>query len=262
MAPLFVIVKTVLRTLLLPPAGPVLLAIAGAWLLARRARGQTRRAGIVLLACGLGSLWGLSLPVVADLLERAAEREPVLDEARAADAQAIVILGGGSARRSAPEFAQAPTAGAELLERLAYGAYLARRTRLPVLVTGTPAEAEAMHTSLARDFGVATRWIESHSYDTYQNAQFSAALLRESGVRRVLLVTSATHAYRAAREFEASGLEVIPAPTGVWVAPEPSALHYLPNVTALRRSTEGLYELIGDVARRVLAASHLRRHAS
>jgi hypothetical protein len=46
------------------------------------------------------------------------------------------------------------------------------------------------------------------------------------------------------------------------VAPEPSALHYLPNVTALRRSTEGLYELIGDVARRVFAASHLRRHAS
>ena len=40
MVPLFVIVKTVLRTLLLPPAGPVLLAIAGAWLLARRAQGQ------------------------------------------------------------------------------------------------------------------------------------------------------------------------------------------------------------------------------
>lgn len=262
MLPLFVIVKTVLRTLLLPPAGPLLLAIAGAWLLARRAAGHTRRAGIVLVACGLGSLWVLSVPVVADLLERGAEREPVLDEARAADAQAIVILGGGSARPSAPEFEHAPTAGAELLERLAYGAYLARRTRLPVLVTGTPAEAEAMHTSLARDFGVAARWIESHSYDTYQNAQFSAALLRESGVTRVLLVTSATHAYRAAREFEASGLEVIPAPTGAWVAPEPSALHYLPNVAALRRSTEALYELLGDVARRVFAASHLRRHTS
>jgi cell fate (sporulation/competence/biofilm development) regulator YlbF (YheA/YmcA/DUF963 family) len=44
------------------------------------------------------------------------------------------------------------------------------------------------------------------------------------------------------------------------VAPEPSALHYLPNVAALRRSTEALYELIGDVARRIFAASHLRRH--
>jgi uncharacterized SAM-binding protein YcdF (DUF218 family) len=260
--PIFVTVKTVARTLLLPPAGPALLAIAGAWLLTRRAAGLTRRAGIVLVACGLGSLWLLSLPVVADLLERAAEREPVLDEARAAGAQAIVILGGGSARPSAAEFGHAPTAGADLLERLAYGAYLARRTRLPVLVTGSPAEAEAMHTSLARDFGVTTRWIESHSYDTYQNAQFSTALLRESGVRRILLVTSAAHEYRAAREFEASGLEVIPAPTGVWAPPEPSALHYLPNVAALHRATEALYELIGDVARRLFAASHLRRHTS
>ena len=260
MVPLFVSVKTMLRTLLLPPAGPVLLAMAGAWLLGRRAGRNTRRTGWVLLACGLGSLWVLSLPVVADLLERAAAREPVFGETPAAAAQAIVILGGGTARRSAPEFGHAPAAGSELLERLAYGAYLARRTGLPILVTGDFAEAEAMHTALARDFGVPTRWIESHSYDTYQNAQFSAALLRESGVTRILLVTSATHEYRATREFEASGLEVIPAPTGVWAPPEPSALHYLPEVSALRRSTEALYELIGDLARRVFAASHLRRH--
>jgi uncharacterized SAM-binding protein YcdF (DUF218 family) len=262
--PIFVTVKSVARTLLLPPAGPALLAIAGAWLLGRRrAGGLSRRVGIGLVVCGLGSLWLLSLPVVADVLERAAEREPVLDEARAADAQAIVILGGGTARPSAPEFEHAPMAGADLLERLAYGAYLARRTRLPILVSGDLIEAEAMHISLGREFGVATRWIESHSYDTFQNAQFSAPLLRESGVRRILLVTSATHEYRAAREFEACGLEVIPAPTGVWTPPpEPGALHYLPNVAALQRSTGALYELIGDVARRLFAASHLRRHTS
>jgi uncharacterized SAM-binding protein YcdF (DUF218 family) len=259
---MFVTLKTVLRTLLLPPGGPVLLALAGAWLLGRPGKRNTRRAGIVLLVCGLGSLWLLSLPVVADFLQQAAEREPVLDEARAAGAQAIVILGGDSGRKSAPEYAHAPAAGSELLERLAYGAYLARRTGLPVLVTGDFAEVEAMHTSLARDFGVAARWIESHSRDTYQNAQFSAPLLRASGVTRILLVTSATHEYRAAREFEASGLEVIPAPTGVWVPPEPNPLSYLPHVGALRRSTEALYELIGDVARRVFAALHLRRHTS
>jgi uncharacterized SAM-binding protein YcdF (DUF218 family) len=258
----FMSLKTVLRTLLLPPAGPVLLAVAGAWLLGRRVGGHARRAGWVLVACGLGSLWVLSLPVVADLLEHAADREPVLGDPTAAAAQAIVILGGGTARHGAPEFAHAPAAGSDLLERLAYGAYLARRTGLPILVTGDFAEAEAMHTALARDFGVPTRWIESHSNDTYQNAQFSAALLRESGVSRILLVTSATHEYRAAREFEASGLQVIPAPTGVWAPSEPGALRYLPDVSALRGSTEALYELIGDVARRVFAASHLRRHTS
>ncbi len=259
--PVFVSLKTVLRTLLLPPAGPVLLAMAGAWLLGRGTGRNTRRAGFVLLACGLGALWVLSLPVVADLLEHAADREAALEQALPA-AQAIVILGGGTTRHSAPEFGHAPAAGSDLLERLAYGAYLARRTGLPILVTGDFAETEAMHTALARDFGVPTRWIESHSRDTYQNAQFSAALLRESGVTRILLVTSATHEYRAAREFEASGLQVIPAPTGLWAPPEPSALHYLPEVSALRRSTEALYELLGDLARRLFAASHLRRHSS
>jgi uncharacterized SAM-binding protein YcdF (DUF218 family) len=259
---MFVILKSVLRTLLLPPAGPVLLATAGAWLLGRRAGRNSRRAGIVLLTCGLGSLWLLALPAVADLLEQAADREPVLDERRAADAQAIVILGGGTGRKSAPEYAYAPAAGADLLERLAYGAYLARRTGLPVLVTGEFAEAEAMHTVLARDFGVAARWIESHARDTFENAQFSAPLLRAAGVTRILLVTSATHEYRATREFEASGFEVIPAPTGIWMPPEPNPLRYLPSVGALRRSTEALYELIGDVARGVFAALHLRRHTS
>jgi uncharacterized SAM-binding protein YcdF (DUF218 family) len=258
---MFVTLKTLLRTLLLPPAGPLLLAICGAWLLGSHAGRTGRRAGLLFLACGFGSLWLLSTPVVADFLERAAAREPVLDESRAAGAQAIVILGAGGARHSAPEYAHAPAAASDLLERLAYGAYLARRTGLPVLVTGDFAETEAMHTSLARDFGVATRWVESHSRDTFENAQFSASLLRAAGVTRILLVTSATHEYRAAREFEASGLEVVPAPTGVWTAPEPSPLSYLPNASALRRSTEALYELLGDLARRVFAALHLRRHA-
>lgn len=117
-----------------------------------------------------------------------------------------------------------------------------------------------MRTSLERDFGVPVRWSEGHSRDTFENAEFSAQLLRAAGVTRILLVTHSNHAYRAAREFEACGLTVVPAPVGVWVAPPPSALRYLPQASALRRSTEALYELLGELARRALAALHVRRH--
>ncbi len=257
---MFVILKMLLRHLVLPPAGLVLLAAAGAWLALRHPAGRARRTGVALLAAGLALLWLLSLPLTAGWLARAADRTQVLDAARTQDAGAIVILGGGGARKSAPEYGGAPAAGAELLERLAYGAWLAHRTGLPVLVTGTFAETEAMHATLSRQFQVAPRWIESHSRDTFQNAQFSAPLLKQSGVQRVLLVTSAAHAWRAAREFEATGLQVVPAPVGPWVPQELNLFSFVPDMDALGRSTEGLYELSGDLARRLFAASGVRRH--
>lgn len=259
---MLVTLKTLLHTLLLPPAVLLLLAAAGAWLLARHPGTRARRGGIVLLALGLGSLWLLATPVVAVQLWRAAEREPVLQLSSAGSAQAIVILAGGSYRRRAPEYADAPVADTELLERLAYGAYLARRTGLPVLLSGTAPEVEAMRASLEREFGVPTRWLENHSRDTFENAEFSARLLRAAGVTHILLVTDALHEYRAVREFEATGLSVAPAPEGTMESgarPAPSA--YLPQAGALQRSSEALYELSGDLVRGVFSAVGLRRHS-
>jgi uncharacterized SAM-binding protein YcdF (DUF218 family) len=254
----FVTLKMLLRTLVLPPAGPLLLAALGAWLALRRDR---RRSGATLLLLGLASLWLLSMPSVGDLLWRAASREPRLDAARATQAQAIVILAGGSYRLGAPEFDGAAAAGTGLLERLAYGAYLAHRTALPVLITGTRPETQAMQASLQRDFNVVPRWIESESRDTFENAAFSARLLRAAGVQRLLLVTDAVHEHRALQEFSAAGLTVIAAPTGLGVPSEPRLLGYLPRVEALERSTQSLYELLGDVARRVFAALGIRRQS-
>jgi uncharacterized SAM-binding protein YcdF (DUF218 family) len=258
----FVTLKTLLRTLILPPASLLVLSFVGLWLLTHHPAGRARRAGVALLTGALVTLWLLATPVIADLLQRAADRVPALspEAVAAAHAQAIVILSGGATRHRAPEYGHTPAAAEELLERLAYGAYLAHRTALPVLVSGDFAETESMHTVLARDFGVATRWVESHSRDTFQNALFSAPILRAAGVSRILLVTSAAHEYRAAHEFEAAGFEVVPAPVGVFEPPEPNPTRYLPSVAGLRRSTEALYELIGDLARRLFALLHLRRH--
>jgi len=148
---MFVTLKTLLRTLLLPPAGPLLLAFAGVWLLGRGA--AARRLGFALLAAGLGSLWVLSTPAVADRLAHAAEREPALDITRLPEAQAIVILGGSGERHAAPEYAGLPAAGGDLLERLAYGAYVARvlsleQERMKTLGGGLRLESTPDHDTL------------------------------------------------------------------------------------------------------------------
>ena len=256
---MFIALKLVLRTLVLPPAGPLLLAGLGTWLFVRRRTGEAaRKAAVALAVASLASLWLLATPVIAELLTRLAGHYPALDPGAPLRGQAIVILAGGAARM-APEYG-GPAVGLVTLERVSYGAYLARRTGLPVLVSGSAGEALAMRTMLARDFGITARWVNGESRDTFDDAQLSARLLKADGVARVVLVTSATHEWRAAQEFASAGLAVEPAPVHVW-APQPRGLEdYLPNAVGLLESREALYEILGDVARRVLAVTHLRRH--
>src|SRR5215469_3195670 len=253
---MFVTLKSLLHTLLLPPGGPLLLASAGAALIGRCTTQRARRSGWALLLCGLGLLWLLSTPLVADALTRAAQRCPPLDLRRLPEAQAIVILGGEAPRLEAPEYGHQPAVELTLLERVNYGALLARRTGLPVLVSGTATEALAMRTSLARDFQTPTRWVENQSRDTFENARFSARILQPAGIRRIVLVTDATHEWRALQEFTSAGFSVLAAPVGLYV---PNAPRLVPTTTALTHSRSALYEMFGNVVRVVLASTHLRR---
>jgi len=245
--------KTVLRNLILPPAGPLLLAMLGVFLISRRPR--LARACLIL---GLGSLWLLSTPVVSDALTGLAEHYPPLDLRHAAGAQAIVILGGGGERAFAPEYG-GPAAEPFLLERLSYGAFIARKTGLPILVTGFRMEASAMRDTLLRNFGIDVRWADDEAYDTFENARNSVRLLEAAGVHRIVLVTRATHMWRAVHEFTAAGAEVVPAPVGILAERDPGFWRYVPNVEAMGRSHDAVYELLGEPVREFFAATHLRR---
>lgn len=246
--------KTLLKELILPPASPLILALLGLLLL--KARPRLAR---IFIAVGLASLWLLSTPIVADALTGLVELYPPVDLRQAAGAQAIVILGGGGERALAPEY-QGPAAEPFMLERLSYGAYLAKKTGLPILVTGFSLEARAMHDSLQRNFGIETRWIDDQAYDTFQNARNSARILSAANVHRIILVTHATHMRRSVREFTDAGFDVVPAPMGMLAPRDFGVLHYFPNPEALVRSHIAIYELIGEPVRILLSASHLRRH--
>jgi uncharacterized SAM-binding protein YcdF (DUF218 family) len=261
---MLIALKSLLHTLLLPPGGPLLLAAVGAGLIRWHPGARARRAGWALLVASLATLWLLATPLVAAALQRVVQRYPALDLSQPVRAQAIVILGGVASREVAPEYGGGPAVAAGLLERIAYGAYVAQHTGLPVLVSGEEHEVLAMRDSLSRNFHLETRWVEGQSHDTFQNAMLSARILKAAGVSRVVLVTDGDHEWRAVQEFESAGLGVVPAPEGLWTPPlhpRHGPLGFVPNPAALEQSTVAISELIGNAVRATLAALHLRRQA-
>lgn len=237
-----------------PPVSLVLLALLGVQL------GRRRRAlGTAVAATSLVGLLALSLPVTAFSLMTRLEGAPVPDPRSAArGAGAIVVLGGGVAR-GAVEWG-GDTVGVFTLQRLRYGAHLAKATGLPVLITGAaayddrPGEAAMMRDVLAREFGVDVRWFDERARTTAGNAREAAALLRAAGVERVVLVTHAFHMARARGVFERAGLQVVAAPTAYmgYTGGAFEWTHLVPNGDALRVSYVALREMAAHLLYRVV----------
>jgi uncharacterized SAM-binding protein YcdF (DUF218 family) len=208
------LLKAIAKALILPPTGLLLLALMGLALI-----GRHPRTGRAMAAAATMALLVLSTPLVSNQLIRLLDDSPPLDLAQVRSAQAIVIPGGG-VRPNALEFG-GDTLGRLTLERVRYGARVAKQTGLPVLVTGgsvlgdSETEAKLMRDALDNEFGVTVRWIEDRSRNTRQNAEFSAAILRAQGIRRVVLVMHSFDMPRARSEFARVGIATIPAPTGI-----------------------------------------------
>jgi uncharacterized SAM-binding protein YcdF (DUF218 family) len=98
-------------------------------------------------------------------------------------------------------------------------------------------------------------WLEPDSRNTYENALFSTRILREKGIQRILLVTSALHMPRSLKLFQAQGLEVIPLPTDYTVTQGDQAqldarafvLSLLPSAENLALTSRVLKEYIGII---------------
>jgi uncharacterized SAM-binding protein YcdF (DUF218 family) len=238
----FLAIKAVAATLL-PPLSLLLLASLGLLLLLFR-----RGAGWALLVMSLAGLFLLSMPVVATALAGLLEYRPV-DGGNLGDAQAIVILGGGS-YRAAPEYGD-DTVSTITLERLRWGARLHRLSGLPILVSGgSPyathtSEAAQMKAALTQDFGTEVKWLEERSVDTLQSARFARQQLAAARIDRIALVTHALHMRRARLVFEWAGFRVIEAPIGFSTLQPPGILKFLPSPQGLDLSHAFLHEVLG-----------------
>jgi uncharacterized SAM-binding protein YcdF (DUF218 family) len=228
---------------IVPPLNCLVAACVGAvW--------HRRRVGRVLLAAGLMGLVVLSLPLVSGALLGALERGLPEVAAPGDPPQAIVILSGDESETEL-DGRTSFIVGHLTLEREVAGIRLARRTGLPILVSGgqirpgSPSLAALMDSSLRDDFGIEPAWLEERSEDTWQNAQRSAFILRNAGISSVYVVTSAWHMRRALMAFHATGLTVTAAPTDPDRAPPVSLRNLLPHVSSWQTSYYAFHEWIG-----------------
>ena len=200
----------------------------------------------VLAMTLLAALLALGTPIVADALTYSLEIG-LPDSVDPVGAQAILVLGGDVDRDRDGR----PMPGPLTLERLRGGAALARASGLPLAVTGGPAWSggpaigSIMADSMARDFGLAPRWVETRSATTWENARDSAALLNPEGVHIVLVVTNAWHMRRSLLAFRHSGLVARPAPLWLDMKPRLRLDGLVPRASAWQASYYALHEWIG-----------------
>ncbi|WP_299024731.1 YdcF family protein [uncultured Thermanaerothrix sp.] len=179
-------------------------------------------------------------------------------------AEAIVVLGGGTEAPSYPRlFVEVNGAG----DRVLFAARLYKQGKAPhILLSGgyiswlsqrgsTPAEEMA---DLMRLIGIPEEalWLQPRSQNTYEDALYSSEMLRERGIRNIILVTSAQHMPRSVALFEHQGFKVIPAPTDYTVTESNwqdlwrpnlarQLINLLPTADHLGLTTSSLKEYLG-----------------
>jgi uncharacterized SAM-binding protein YcdF (DUF218 family) len=185
-------------------------------------------------------------------------------------ADVIVVLGGGEQPLAPPQqLAGVNDAG----DRIIYAAWLYQQGAAPhVLASGgivgidgpaLQSGAASMH-QLLNIMGVpdAALWLEDRSRNTYENAVETKKLLGPKEIRRIILVTSATHMPRARAIFSKQGFDVIPAPTDYTVSqaaweyyltPDPAiqVFNLFPTAEALDSTMRAMKEYIGILVYRL-----------
>jgi uncharacterized SAM-binding protein YcdF (DUF218 family) len=235
--------RGIIVALALPPTGFLLLLTAG--LLMPRRRNFGRR----LVWASLIALLLFGMPIVSAsmllALEAGLPTVPPADR----PPQAIVVLSAEMIRTQQEELGFRP--GLLSLDRLREAAMMHRRTGLPILVSGgdaqpgLPALADVLAQSLKDDFQTPARWVEAKSDDTWQNAHFSAAILKAAGITSIYLVTHSWHMRRALLAFRDTGLVVTAAPTALDEPLKPDLSDFLPRASGWQTGYFAMHEWIG-----------------
>lgn len=235
-----------------PPVNLLLVTCVGVLLLGGAPRrGKRRRIAWAMAGGGALALLILVLPVTGWLLLTQLERDLPLAPPDGAPPAAIVILSADILRAVPGGTINPPDIGGLTLERVRAGATLHRRSGLPILVSGgvlgahEPPVAATMARVLETEFAAQVRWVEDRSGTTWDNARYSAEMLRQEGIGSVYLVTHGWHMRRAVLAFRHFGLTVTAAPAYLTGPETITAGFFVPNARAWMSSSHALHEWIG-----------------
>ncbi len=242
-------VTRIIESLIFPPGLFLFLIAIGVLLLKK-----SPVLGKSMLWLGLIIFYLLSTPFMSRHLVSQLETSSALNanEIGNSTAAVIVILAGGR-DRNAKEYG-GDTVGIPTLLRCRYGAYLQRKTGLPILVSGGlgldkegKSVAQVMAELLIEEFKAGEVWLEDKSETTAENALFSEKLLASKNIDTAYLVTQAWHMPRSVDAFEKAGLKVIPAPTAFEGGKPFSFMDLLPSANAISISRLSLHEMAGAI---------------
>lgn len=173
----------------------------------------------------------------------------------------VIIMLGGGALPDTPDVGGSGTLCSSPANRLLTAVRLQRQLNVPILLSGgqvySDSGPEAVIASrILRELGVPEDKIivEGKSINTTQNAKFSAEIMRERGLSKPILVTSAFHMRRSVLNFEKNGVEVTPFPADYRVNPRHD-FHYnklKPSVGALDDNVIVLQEVLRALVTRYL----------
>jgi len=211
---------------------------------------------LIILFVG-GNRW------VSNSLARSLE-EKIMPVLPVPQADMIVVLGGGTESYGPPRAAvELNGAG----DRVLYAARLYRDGVAPrILLSGgnitwldnrpsTPAE-EMKEVLIFLGVPESALVLQTQSQNTREDALFSSQMLKDEGINRIILVTSAMHMPRSKALFEKLRIEVIPAPADysvpdyvwqdLWHGDFPAqVINLLPGVGSLSQTTAALKEYLG-----------------
>lgn len=246
-------ILSALKTALVEPPVNLLLPLGLGLLLLRGARRHSgrRRAGMWLATLAFIALVVLAVPAVGRAMLLALEDGLPTTPPDDAPPAAIVVLSGDDLRASPGGLLAPPNVGGLTLQRMRAGILLHRRTGLPILVSGgvvregDPPIAAAMATVMRDEFAAPPRWVEDRSLTTWENATYTAAMLKAEGIGSVYVVTDAWHLRRALLAFRHAGLRATAAPAHFTGPDHLTAASFVPSMQGWSASHFALHEWIG-----------------
>jgi uncharacterized SAM-binding protein YcdF (DUF218 family) len=181
---------------------------------------------------------------------------PILPYPPGDGAEAIVVLSAGAYPRDSSQPEDLLNSDTET--RVSYAAWLYHHWRqLPIVVSGGPTAspgptiylAEIMRRALEqRGVPHSMILVENRSRSTYENAVYSASLLRSKGIHKIVLVTEAHHMLRAEKCFRRQGLLVTPGACAYrYLIFHPHWTEFIPSAKAILLNEDGLHEWVGIV---------------